>query len=234
MNPFIMDGPISPGGPVMKLFRIIGKIIEIITKPPKAKETPEDVAERNRAFRSFCDQVNGEARQIEAYVIQQLDAYGGYLSALSDSKEYPFLQQYKVNTKFLHSQLDLLKMQIPGIIGGEVSRHLSDTDAECLKIRRMLPGAEKEMKMQEFLSAITGSALEKCAQTTSAIIGQVRDLFIEDLQECLHASRRQLEQTEAELTEIMEPADSTVEREQICAQARYVANCCELVLTILT
>lgn len=237
----LIDGPIlkgpfppkDPGETVIEFLRKIGKAIRALFTPPKDKETPEDVAERNRVFQLFCDQVDAEAKQVEKYVIQQLDAYGGYLSALNDSEAYSLLQRYKVNTKILLRQLDFLKMQIPGIIGAEVSRHLSDTDSECLKIRRMLPGAEKEARMQEFLCTIISGALEKCAQTTSTIISQVQGLFVDDLQECLNTSRRQLEQTEAELTEITESAGDAAERERVCAQAKQVVECCELVLAIL-
>lgn len=231
--PIFVDGPTAAAGGLVWLLLKAGKAIKAWLTPPKDKESPEDVAERNRAFQMFCDRVNDEARQIEVYVIGQLDAYGKYLSTLNGSEEYSFLRRYKVNTRTLLWQLDFLKAQIPGIIGTEVSRRLSDTDAECLKIRRMLPGAEKEAKMQEFLSTIINSALEKCAQTTSAIMEQVQDLFIEDLQECLHTSRRQLDQTEAELAGLTESSGDTAERERICAQAKQVVECCELVLAIL-
>lgn len=239
MSPMIFDGPKGPYGDenvveaAVKFFKKIGNAIKTLLTPPKDKETPEDVAERNRAFQALCDQINDEANQVEAYVIQQLEGYGSYLSALNDSEAYPLLQEYRVNTRMLLQQLDFLKMQIPGIISAEVARRLSDTDAECLKIRRMLPGAEKEVKMREFVRTVINGALEKCAQTTSSIIGQVRDIFIERLQECIDTSRRHLEQTEAELTEITGSAGDAAERERIYAQAHHVAECCELVLRIL-
>lgn len=225
----------GPGGSwiIFEFLKKIGKALGSIFKSPKKKETPEDVAERNRAFLSFCEEVNKEAKQVEEYVLQQIDEYIRYLDSLNSSGEYPFIQRYRINLRGTLRQVELLKTQIPGIIGNEVSRRLSDTDAECMRVRRMLPGAEKESQMQTLLQSIISSALEKCAATTASVIGEIQDGFIDDLQDCLHTANQQYEKTELELERIKNSEDDIAERVRIRAEAEHVMQCCDLALELM-
>ncbi len=230
----IISGPLwIPGSPDSgPLWKIAIKFLQAIKSfflPPKNKETPEDVAERNRAFQLFCERVNSEAKHIEEYVLQQLDSYGQYLSEISEQEAYAFLKEYRIDTRRILQHLDLLKMQVPGIIASELSRRISDTDAECIKIRRMLPGAEKENEMQSFLQKVISSAIEKCAQKTEVIMNQIQEMFVSDLEECLSLSRKQLEQTESELNNIANAEDSMLERARIRMQAKLITECCDMV-----
>lgn len=227
--------PIFPfdGGNFLKFVLKIGKALGSIFEPPKKKETPEDVVERNRAFQSFCEEVNKEAKQVEAYVLQQIDEYIRYLDSINSSQEYPFMQKYQINLRGALRQVELLKAQIPGIIGGEVSRRLSDTDMECMQVRRMLPGAEKEFQMQTLLQNIISNALEKCAATTESVIGQIRDDFIDELQGCLHTARQQYEKAELEFEKITNSEDNIDERARIRAEAAHKIRCCDLVSELM-
>lgn len=229
----IVGGPIGiPPGDAGTLWKIILKLargIKSFFAPPKKNETPDDVAERNRAFQMFCEQVNREAKQVEEYVIQQLNAYGAYLNAVNESEEYSLLKRYKVNMRNLLMQLDFLKGQIPGIINAEVSHRLSDTDGECLRIRRMLPGAEKEAQMQNFLHTIVADAMEKCADTTESIMNQMQEIFVEDLQECLDMAQRQTEKTKSELAGFEDSANEAAERIHVRTKAEQIVRCSELV-----
>lgn len=211
--------------------KVIGffRAIKAFLTPPKSKETTEDVAERNRAFHFFCEQVNSEAKYVEEYVLQQLDSYGEFLGGIVEQEAYSFLKEYQIDTKQMLRHLELLKMQIPGIIASEVSRRLSDTDPECIKIRRMLPGAEKEAEMQSFLQKIISDALEKCVLTVENIIEQIQGIFVCDLQDCLNSSRQHLEQTESELNSIANAEDSFLERTCVRMQAELTVKCCDMV-----
>lgn len=144
-------------------------------------------------------------------------------------ESYDILKRYHVNTRSLLAQLEILKMQIPGIIRTEVSSRLSDNDAECMRIRRMLPGAEKEAQMNHYLEFIISAALDKCAQTTESIMIQMQNFFVDDLQECLNASRQQLESIERGLSVFANTADEAVERAQAQAKAEHIIRYSELI-----
>lgn len=223
---------IMPMPAPFNLFTIIGKFAKAIKAffaPPKPKESPEDVMERQKAFQFFCDRVHQEATQVEHYVIQQLEDYGSYLNAMNDSEAYNILKRYHVNTRSLFAQLEVLKMQIPGIIRAEVSSRLSDSDGECMRIRRMLPGAEKEAQMNRYLEAIISAALEKCADTTQSIMVQMQNIFVDDLQGCLDASRQQLESIERGLAGFTETVDEASERVCIQTDAEHIIRCSQLI-----
>lgn len=223
--------PTPPHNPV-NIFKIIGKVakaIKAFLTPPKQNESPEDVIERQKAFQFFCDRVHQEASQVEQYVVQQLENYGSYLNMLSSLESYDILKKYHVNTRSLLAQLEILKMQIPGIIRTEVSSRLSDNDAECMRIRRMLPGAEKEAQMNHYLESIISAAVDKCAQTTESIMIQMQNTFIDDLQECLDTSRQQLESIERGLSVFTSTADEAVERAKAQAKAEHIIRYSELI-----
>lgn len=232
MSSFMPMPSPSPGS-IFKIIRGIAEAIKAFFAPPKPKESPEDVMERQRAFQFFCDRVHQEAGQVESYVVQQLESYGSYLNALSNSETYDILKRHHVNTRGLLSQLEVLKMQIPGIIRAEVSSHLSDSDGECMRIRRMLPGAEKEVRINRYLESIISVAMEKCASITESIMTQMQDIFIDDLQECLDTSRQQLEAIERGLAGFTEAEDEAVERLRIKAGAEQIIRCSKLVSGLL-
>lgn len=231
MSAVISPFPRIPFDP-FKIFRKIATVIKSLFTPPKPRETPEDVIERQRAFQNFCDQVHQEASQMEGYVVQELERYGSYLNTMSASEAYSVLKRYHVNTRNLLTQLEILKMQIPGIIRAEVSRRLSDTDGECTRIRRMLPGAEKEAQMHQFLESILSDAMEKCASTTESIMEQIQNLFVDDLQECLNVSRQQLETVERGLTVLSDSTDEAFERMRIQTSAEQVIRCSDLIIKL--
>jgi len=205
------------------------KAVKAFFTPPKLTESPEDVMERQRAFLFFCNRVHQEASQVERYVVHQLENYCSYLNAMSSSEEYDILKQYHVNTRSLLAQLDVLKMQIPGIIRAEVSSRLSDSDGECMRIRRMLPGAEKEAQMNHYRDSIISAALDKCASTTEAIMIQMQNIFVEDLQECLDISQQQLKSIERGLAGFTEAADEASERVRIRTDAEHIIQCSQLI-----
>lgn len=229
-----IPSPIPNPSPI-NIFKIIGGVIKAIKAffaPPKPKETPEDVMERQRAFQYFCDRVHQEAHQMEGYVVQQLENYGSYLSSMSSSEAFDILKRYHVNTRSLLAQLEILKAQIPGIIRSEVSSRLSDTDSECMRIRRMIPGAEKEAQMNRYLESIISDAVEKCASTTESIMAQMQNIFIDDLQECLDTSRQQLESMERGLSGITDSTDEAAERVRTRADAKQVIRYSDLILRL--
>ena len=116
------------------------KLLKAMFTHPKKKETPQDVAERQRWRREFTDYVQKQAEVTEQQVAAQLRTYAEQLTALSQNE----LARYHISAAPFVHQVELLSMQIPGTIASEVSRRMTDSDAAYQKLCRMLPGAEKE------------------------------------------------------------------------------------------
>ena len=93
------------------------KLAKAMFRPSKSRETPQDVAERQRWRREFTDYVHKQAEATEQQVAAQLSTFAGQLMALSQNE----LARYHISAvPFVH-QVELLSMQIPGTIASEVS-----------------------------------------------------------------------------------------------------------------
>ena len=214
---------------------LLGKLIKWLSglfKRPK-KNKPDDIAERNRQMREFCDMVNQNAKQTEQAVIEALRQYGTYLTELSQSDEFSLLGRHRIQTRGLARQVDWAEIQIPGIIASEVSRRLSETDSEYQRIRLMLPGADKEQAMRSFMNQIITGAVEKCASVCENLMEDIEEEFMNLLEEDLDRSRRQLEKKEEELEQLRLSAGDMIQKETIRTQARQVINCCDFVRELL-
>lgn len=237
--PLPLPFPIPGGGGIAGgifsfLLKKAWKIIRDFMNPPKESETPKEVIACNDAFRIFCQQVNQEAKQIETASLQHLENYCAYLENIDKTSAGGFLKKYKISTRGMVRQMNFLKMQIPGLIGSEVSRRLSDTDAECLQIRKMLPGTEKEAKMQSFMGTVINNAVEKCAQTVASITQELQDSFIDDLQDSLELSKQQLECAENDFKALGDAENDLPSREQVRLKAQQTAECCEMIINLLS
>ena len=148
--PFPTTIPMLPGWLI--------KLLKAMFTHPKKKETPQDVAERQRWRQEFTDYVQKQAEATEKQAAAQLRTFAEQLMALSQNE----LTRYHISAvPFVH-QVELLSMQIPGTIASEVSRRMTDSDAVYQKLCRMMPGAEKEKATQEFMREIIGQGVEKC------------------------------------------------------------------------
>lgn len=185
--------------------------------------------ERQRAFQYFCERVHQEASQVEQYVVRQLDRYGEYLNMPGEFEDDNLLKRYQVNMRSIMAQLEILKTQIPGIIRNEVSARLSDNNSECMRIRRMLPGAEKEAQMNQYLESIISDAVDKCAKTTESIMKQMQNIFVDDLRRCVDFSRKHLEDIERSLSGLTEAEDEVAERVRIRTNAEHIFRCSDLI-----
>lgn len=225
-----LPGPI--GGSI--LFRAIWKLFKKALEKPKSKyEAPEDVIARNQAYQEFCDHVRNETKQIEDDTIRQLDEYGRGIVQLINSPKYLSLTQYGIRMDRFLQQIELLKMQIPGLIASEVSRDLSDGNPECVQIRKMFPGTEKDVRMKEFLKKIVESAVNKCVDTVEKVMQMIQEEFVLELKDRLTEEKNHLEQMRKRLKEFDEMHEDLSKREAIKYEAKHIQGCCLLILNCL-
>lgn len=200
------------------------KLLKAMFTHPKKKETPQDVAERQRWRREFTDYVQKQAEVTEQQVAAQLRTYAEQLTALSQNE----LTRYHISAvPFVH-QVELLSMQIPGTIASEVSRRMTDSDAAYQKLCRMMPGAEKEKATQEFMREIIGQGVEKCSRLAQRVLDQLEEDLTAALQEKLEQSQQQLERTRQELAALSEAAGDGQRQEKLKAQAELLCAACDL------
>lgn len=161
--PFPMTIPVLPGWLI--------KLAKAMFKPSKSRETPQDVAERQRWRREFADYVQKQAEATEQQAAAQLRTFAEQLTALSQNE----LARYHISAAPFVHQVELLSMQIPGTIASEVSRRMTDSDAAYQKLCRMMPGAEKEKATQEFMREIIGQGVEKCSRLAQRVLDQLEE-----------------------------------------------------------
>ena len=173
--PFPTTIPMLPGWLI--------KLLKAMFTHPKKKETPQDVAERQRWRQEFTDYVQKQAEATEKQAAAQLRTFAEQLMALSQNE----LTRYHISAvPFVH-QVELLSMQIPGTIASEVSRRMTDSDAVYQKLCRMMPGAEKEKATQEFMREIIGQGVEKCSRLAQRVLDQLEEDLTAASQEKLKA-----------------------------------------------
>ena len=160
------------------------KLLKAMFTHPKKKETPQDVAERQRWRREFTDYVQKQAEVTEQQVAAQLRTYAEQLTELSQNE----LARYHISAAPFVHQVELLSMQIPGTIASEVSRRMTDSDAAYQKLCCMMPGAEKEKATQEFMREIIDQGVEKCSRLAQRVLDQLEEDLTAALQEKLEQS----------------------------------------------
>lgn len=200
------------------------KLLKAMFTHPKKKETPQDVAERQRWRREFTDYVQKQAEVTEQQVAAQLRTYAEQLTALSQNE----LARYHISAAPFVHQVELLSMQIPGTIASEVSRRMTDSDAAYQKLCCMMPGAEKEKATQEFMREIIDQGVEKCSRLAQRVLDQLEEDLTAALQEKLEQSRQQLERTQQELSALAEAAGDRQQQEKLKAQAELRCAACDL------
>ena len=227
-SPFPPLTPLPGNDPLIVLGKAICNFFKSILTPPKKKETPQEALERNRQMREVCDYVNAQAKQTEDAVVAQLNQYNAYLLQISEQQ----FAKYKVNTTYYSRQIDLLSMQIPGTIASEVSRQLTDSNAEFSRIHRMLPGAEKEAAMQELARHAIQDGCDKCATLARQIFDQIQEGLFTDLQEKMTESKRQLERKNEELAALQATAGDVQKQAELCMNAELVCSCGTMVIDL--
>ena len=200
------------------------KLLKAMFTHPKKKETPQDVAERQRWRREFTDYVQKQAEATEQQVAAQLRSYAEQLTALSQNE----LACYHISAAPFVHQVELLSMQIPGTIASEVSRRMTDSDAAYQKLCCMMPGAEKEKATQEFMREIIDQGVEKCSRLAQRVLDQLEEDLTAALQEKLEQSQQQLERTQQELSALAEAAGDGQQQEKLKAQAELLCTACDL------
>ncbi len=200
------------------------KLLKAMFTHPKKKETPQDVAERQRWRREFADYVQKQAEVTEQQAAAQLRTFAEQLTALSQNE----LARYHISAAPFVHQVELLSMQIPGTIASEVSRRMTDSDAAYQKLCCMMPGAEKEKATQEFMREIIDQGVEKCSRLAQWVLDQLEEDLTAALQEKLEQSRQQLERMQQELSALAEAAGDGQQQEKLKAQAELLCTACDL------
>lgn len=227
----ILHYPASPlpgSDPLIALGKAIYHIFISLFTPPKKEETPQETMERNRQMKEFCDYVNAQAKQTEDAVVIQLKQYNEYLCQLSEKQ----FSNYNINTKYFVRQIDLLSSQIPGTIAAEVSRQLTDSNGEFSRIRRMLPGAEKETAMQNLAYHAIQDGCDKCAALAQQIFDQIQDGLFTDLQEKMAEAKGQLERKNEELAALQATAGDVRKQAELRMNAELVCSCGTMVIDL--
>lgn len=219
--------PASPEEDIIADVKMIIQFLKSLFEPPK-QETPQDVEERNRQMREFCDYVNAQAKQTEDAVVAQLNQYNTYLLHISEQQ----FAKYKINTTYYSRQIELLSMQIPSTIASEVSRQLTDSNAEFSRIRRMLPGAEKEAAMQKLARHAIQDGCDKCATLAQQIFDQIQEGLFADLQEKMTESRGQLNRKSEELAALQATAGDVQKQAELRMSAELVFSCSTMVIDL--
>lgn len=209
------------------IIETIIRVLGILFKSPK-QETPQDVIERNQQMREFCDYVNAQAKQTEDAVVAQLNQYNTYLLHISEQQ----FAKYKINTTYYSRQIELLSMQIPGTIASEVSRQLTDSNAEFSRICRMLPGAEKEDAMQELARHAIQDGCDKCAALAQQIFDQIQEGLFADLQEKMIESKGQLNRKSEELAALQATAGDVQKQAELRMNGELVYLCSTMVIDL--
>ena len=129
-------------------------------------------------------------------------------------------------------QIELLSMQIPSTIASEVSRQLTDSNAEFSRIRRMLPGAEKEAAMQKLARHAIQDGCDKCATLAQQIFDQIQEGLFADLQEKMTESRGQLNRKSEELAALQATAGDVQKQAELRMSAELVFSCSTMVIDL--
>ena len=202
---------------------------ELVCKKSFQKITISDIAKesamtRENFYYHFRDKYDIMHWIFEQQVAAQLRTYAEQLTALSQNE----LARYHISAAPFVHQVELLSMQIPGTIASEVSRRMTDSDAAYQKLCRMLPGAEKERAMQDFVREIIDQGVEKCSRLAQRVLDQLEEDLTAALQEKLEQSRQQLERTQQELSALAEAAGDGQQQEKLKAQAELLCTACDL------
>ena len=200
------------------------KLLKAMFTHPKKKETPQDVAERQRWRREFTDYVQKQAEATEKQAAAQLRTFAEQLTALSQNE----LARYHISAAPFVHQVELLSMQIPGTIASEVSRRMTDSDAAYQKLCCMMPGAEKEKATQEFMREIIDQGVEKCSRLAQRVLDQLEEDLTAALQEKLEQSQQQFERTRQELAALAKAAGDGQQQKKLKAQAELLCAACDL------
>ena len=200
------------------------KLLKAMFTHPKKKETPQDVAERQRWRREFTDYVQKQAEATEQQAAAQLRTFAEQLTALSQNE----LTRYHISAAPFVHQVELLSMQIPGTIASEVSRRMTDSDAAYQKLCCMMPGAEKEKATQEFMREIIDQGVEKCSRLAQRMLDQLEEDLTAALQEKLEQSQQQFERTRQELAALAKAVGDGQQQEKLKAQAELLCAACDL------
>ena len=217
--------PIPSPSLFVKILHVAVDFLQAMFTPPQKKETPQDVAERNRWRREFTDHIDSRVEAIEQQIVSQLRSYANYLVEITQNE----LSKYKINTMPFVHQVELLSMQIPGTIAAEVSRHVTDSDAGYCRICRMISGAEKEQAMQTFMQEIIEAGVEKCSRLSQQVFDQIETDLITMLQDRVDQSYQQLERTRQDIECLVTAVDDRQEQERLKAQAELISASCDFI-----
>lgn len=206
---------------------IIPIVVDIIFNRPK-QQNPEDIAERSRQQKRFCDQINAQASHVESAVVETLHLYKQNLvKVIESSSDMLDIHPSQINN--LARQVEMLTKNVPGMIATDVSKHFNDSDPAYHRVLWMLPGPEKEQEIQRFTSQVIQNAIEHCAHTCEEIIEQIQESFIDLIQAQKDLRVEQLKKAEDEIAAMRSSLDDRDKRLALQAKAELIITCCNII-----
>lgn len=190
---------------------------------PKKNETPQDVAERAAAFQRLCDTVSQEtatlSKRIQALLDQSIDYY-------IQLGEHPLFQRYHISTQSAVAQLEVVKDKVPKLIDDEAVKQLSDNNPACVQLRRMLPGQEKEQRMQQLIAQVIQRAIQRCAQAVAETMEEVQADLLDALASAQSMQQRLWERQADALQKLLDAQEDPAVQQAVLNQARCALQCC--------
>lgn len=139
-----------------------------------------------------------------------------------------------VAVRSLKFQKTVITRNIHGKLGEVLSRRVSLTDTECLKILSMPKGEDKESAMNRFGKKVIQEGLNSLADSVSQALDAVNDAVADELNDLSAQQKHMLEAMSEKLQQMMENnSGDTNERESSMLEPANTFSASELVIDLL-
>lgn len=156
----------------------------------------------------FSSGLQGQGRTIEQTARNDIEAYFDQLYAALVS----VLGEGALKTLNLQKQMVL--SSIEGAFNAVLTRRVSLTDSECLKILGMPQGSEKEKEMEAFGAKVINEGIEKLCTNIQNSVKTIREEMAAELSDMVDKRRCALEEYAAKAREISEKRQSDIENNE--------------------
>lgn len=224
----IYPNPLPVKLPDINKLLAIWNILKGIFSSPKNKQTdtPNDVSARNQAFIAVSKQIDREAKAVEEYVTSEIEKFSCDLHDFTEDSSH-VLSRYHIRSSQLSRDINHLKQQIPGLIGHEVSRNLSESNPECDRALRMQPGVQKEVAFKTLISSIINKAVDKCAQSVQTVLNDMFEEYTSTINDAIEESVTELHKKAEQLQALEVPLEDKEQREAVILKSMLTVSCCD-------
>lgn len=233
MAAFIPPIPPVIGKEIAKLLKYIPAILKGISKfskkaseeKPVTKDSTADGVERMvEILEEYRQEARKTASDIEDSVYKEVAYYMEELSQyLKDKGE--LLENYGIYSMRIDRQMQRILSGMKGFIDKEICREISLGNPKLKEIIKMLPGTQKEQRMEEFLEQCIREALNEYCRNLREVLSDIVKELEEDILHVVEKAQENAKMHGAELEEIN--AENYFEKsEQIVYAAGCTAECC--------